>query len=197
LEQLRPDVAEKRAAFLKTVARIDPRRLVFLDESGLNASMTRSHAWVKKGTEFIERTPTNWGVNLTLTGAIRLRGWVVQSSMFKTMNKERFVPWVKKTLLPKLRPGDVLCLDNLPAHKDPRLVPTCAERGVRVLYLPPYSPDFNPIESGWALQKQHVRKHAPRTATALRRVARRARYRITERHCRRWFENAGYRVQGR
>jgi transposase len=166
-----------------------------MDESGFNASMTRSHAWVKKGTEYVERTPTNWGTNLTLVGAMRLRGWVVQNSMFKTMNKERFVLWVKRKLLPKLRRGDVLCLDNLGAHKDERVQRACAQRGVRVLFLPPYSPDFNPIEAGWALQKQFVRKCAPRSSTALRRVARRARFRITPTHCRRWFEHAGYRVQ--
>lgn len=168
-----------------------------MDESGLNASMTRSHAWVKRGTEYVERTPTNWGTNLTLVGAMRLRGWVLQSSMFQTMNKERFVVWVKRKLLPKLRRGDVVCLDNLGAHKDVRVALACAAQGVRVLYLPPYSPDFNPIEPGWALQKQYVRKCAPRRADALRRVARRARYRITSTHCRRWFANSGYRVQPR
>jgi transposase len=170
---------------------------VFLDESGLNASMTRSHAWVKKGTEYVERTPTNWGTNLTIVGAIRLSGWVVQSSRFKTMNKERFVEWLKRTMLPKLRRGDVLVMDNLKAHKDERVVPLCAAKGVRVLYLPPYSPDFNPIESGWALQKQFVRRLAPRGPRALQRVARRARFRVTKRHCRRWFEHCGYRSQPR
>ena len=168
-----------------------------MDEAGINAQMTRSHAWVKKGTEYVERTPMNWGKNLTLVGAMRLRGWVVQNSMFESMNKERFVAWLRRKLLPRLRPKDVLCLDNLSAHKDPRVLRVCAERGVDVLYLPPYSPDFNPIESGWALQKQHVRKCAPRSSAALRRVARRARYRITPTHCRRWFEHAGYRVQPR
>jgi transposase len=166
--------------------------LVFIDESGLNASMTRSHVWAKKGTEYVERVPTNWGTNLTLLGAIRLSGWVLQSSMFKTVNAERFVEWLKRSLLPKLRRGDVLVMDNLRAHKDLRVAALCAAKGVRLLYLPPYSPDFNPIESGWALQKQYVRRHGPRGSQALKRVARRARYRVTKRHCRRWFEHAGY-----
>jgi transposase len=65
-------------------------------------------------------------------------------------------------------------------------------RGVRVIYQPPHSPDFNPIEPAWALQKQHVRKHAPRAHDALRRVARRARFRVTPRHCQQWFAHAGY-----
>jgi transposase len=169
---------------------------VFIDESGLHLAMARSHVWVKKGTEYIERSPMIWGRNnLTLLGAIRVTGWVVLSSMFQTANADRFVAWLKKKLLPKLRRGDVLVMDNLKAHHDDRVRRACRAFGVRAIYLPPYSPDLNPIEPGWALQKQHVRKHAPRHPAALRRVARRARYRVTPRHCRRWFEHAGYLVQ--
>jgi transposase len=179
---------------MRKIRRVSPHRLVFLDEAGLNLAMARSHVWVKKGTEYIERTPMNWGDNLTLLGAIRLRGWVVLSSMFKTVNAARFVDWLKRKLLPKLRKGDVLVLDNLPAHRDERVIPVCRQFGVRVIYLPPYSPDLNPIEPGWAVQKQHVRKHAPRHPGELRRIARRARYRVTPRHCRRWFKHSGYSV---
>jgi hypothetical protein len=85
----------------------------------------------------------NWGTNLTLLGAIRLSGWVVLSTMFKTANRARFVAWFKAKLLPRLAPGDVVVMDNLPAHHDPRIAPACRARGVRVVYLPPYSPDLN------------------------------------------------------
>lgn len=157
--------------------------------------MTRSHAWVKKGCEFIERTPMDWGKNLTLLGAMRITGWVVLTTMFETVNKERFVKWLCERLLPRLKKGDVLVMDNLRAHLDDRVVPLCEAFGVRVIYLPPYSHDFNPIEAGWALQKQHVRQFAPRDRASLRRVARRARFRVTPRHCRQWFSHAGYLVQ--
>jgi transposase len=170
-------------------------RLVFLDESGLNCSMTRSHAWVKRGVEYVERVPMNWGKNLTLIGAIKASGWVLLTTMFETANTDRFLRWLRRTLLPKLRRGDVLVMDNWRAHRDPRVVPLCAEFGVRVIYLPPYSPDLNPIEPGWALQKQYVRKHAPRDPHALRRIARRARYRVTRRHCQNWFAHSGYRAR--
>ena len=136
----------------------------------------------------------DWGKNLSLLGAMRLTGWVLLSTMFATTNKDRFVEWLAKKLLPKLRRGDVLVLDNLPAHHDPRVGPLCAARGVRVVYLPPYSHDFNPIEPGWALQKQQVRRFAPRDPVSLRRVARRARFRVTARHCPQWFAHAGYAV---
>lgn len=159
--------------------------------------MSRSHAWVQRGSELVDRVPMNWGKNLTLLGAIRLTGWVVLSTMFATANKDRFVAWLRTKLLPKLRPGDVLVMDNLAAHHDGRVEAACADRGVRVIYLPPYSPDFNPIESGWALQKQHVRRVAPRHPVHLRRVARRARYRVTKSHCRNWFAHCGYRARPR
>ena len=102
--------------------------------------------------------------------------------------------WLKKKLLPKLRRGDVLVMDNLRAHHDRRVEPTCAAFGVRLVYQPPHSPDMNPIEPSWALQKQFVRKHAPRSPQELRRLARRARYRVTPRHCRSWFSHAGYGI---
>ena len=160
----------------------------------MHLSMSRSHAWVKRGEEHIDRVPMNWGKNLTLLGAIRISGWVVLSTMFATANADRFVAWLRRKLLPKLRRGDVLVMDNLRAHHDARVVETCRKHGVRVLYQSPYSPDFNPIEPAWALQKQHVRRYAPRTADQLRRIARRARFRVTPRHCRNWFAHAGYAV---
>ena len=194
MEQLRPDVEAKRKYFLAEVRKIPVKKLVFIDESGLNVRMARSHAWVKKGTEYIERTPMNWGKNLTLLGAIRCSGWSLLSTMFNTTNSDRFVDWLRTRLLPSLAPDDVIVMDNLRAHHDARVQPLCMAHQIRVLYLPPYSPDLNPIESGWALQKQFVRKHAPRSPLALRRIARRARFRITERHCRNWFRHAGYAV---
>jgi transposase len=175
--------------------RLPIERLVFLDESGLNASMTRSHAWVKKGEEFVERTPMNWGKNLTLLGAMRLTGWILLSTMFASTNKDRFVAWLVTKLLPRLSRGDILLMDNLKAHKDPRVKYWCRRRGVRLIYLPPYSHDFNPIESCWAIQKRHVRKVAPRNPRDLVTVARRARRRVTPHHCRQFFAHAGYSAQ--
>lgn len=175
--------------------RIPSEKLVFLDESAMHLAMSRSHAWVQRGDEFVDRLPVNWGkYNLTLLGAIRLSGWVVLNSIYGSANKERFVHWFRSKLIPELKRGDVVVMDNLSAHHDARVAAACSRAGVRLLYLPPYSPDFNPIESGWALQKQHVRRHAPRDPVALRRIARRARYRVTRRHCRGWFAHAGYRV---
>lgn len=191
---MRPDVVQARAAFLRKIRRVPVDRLVFLDESGMSITMSRSHAWVKRGEEYIDRVPMNRGKNLTLLGAIRYAGWVTLNSIFNTANADRFVAWLTKKLLPKLRRNDVLVMDNLNAHHDARVVPACAARGVRVIYQPPHSPDFNPIEPGWALQKQYVRRIAPRRHADLRRIALRARYRVTPYHCRQWFAHAGYRA---
>ncbi len=140
----RPDVQTRRRAFLSAVRRIPIDRLVFLDESGVHVAMHRTHTWVKRGTEYIERVPMNWGRTLTLLGAMRHTGWVVLTTMFATANADRFVAWLTRHLLPKLRRGDVLVMDNLPAHRDRRVAPVCRRQGVRLLYLPPYSPRSEP-----------------------------------------------------
>src|SRR5207237_3649739 len=149
-----------------------------------NLAMGRWHAWVKRGEEYVESRPMNWGDNLTLVGAIRRRGWVVLSTKWRAMNKVAFIEWVQRRLAPRLRRGDIVVLDNLPAHKAPEVEFFIRQRGATVKRLPPYSHDFNPIEPAWSLVKRRIRDGAPRTAPALRRVARAARYAVTRYHCR-------------
>ena len=172
--------------------RIDPSRLVFLDESGANTSMARSHVWVRRGEEFIEPRPANWGLNLTMIGAMRIDGWLTMSTFFKTANRERFVAWIRSSLVPKLRFGDVVIMDNAQAHHDPRVRSIIESHGATVQYLPPYSPDLNPIEPGWALTKKHIKKVAPRTASALRKAAHAGRRQVRPAHCVGWFHRSGY-----
>lgn len=174
------------------VRRQDPRRLVFLDEAGANLAMGRSHAWVKRGEEYVEPRPMNWGDNLTLVGAIRRCGWVVLSTKWHAMNKVSFIEWVRRRLAPRLRRGDIVVLDNLPAHKAPEVEFFIQQRGATIKRLPPYSHDFNPIEPAWSLVKRRIRDGAPRTGPALRRVARAARHAVTPYHCRQYFAHAGY-----
>ena len=121
LEILRPDVVAKRAAFLDAVSRIPVDRLVFIDDSGMNTTMGRSHAWVKKGEEYIDFKPMNRGKGLTLLGAIRRAGWVLLSTMWLTVNADRFVAWLRGKLLRELDDGDALIMDNLAPHHDVRV----------------------------------------------------------------------------
>lgn len=173
--------------------RVDPRRLVFIDESGANTKMGRSHAWAIKGQERIEPRPINWGTNLTMIGAIRMTGPVLLRTMFATANGDRFVDWIR-TLVRRLHPGDIVVMDNARAHHDPRVHLLIEGMRANLVYLPPYSPDFNPIEPAWANAKRLIRGVAPRWPDSLRSVARRAFRRIKPIHCRRWFNHAGYRL---
>lgn len=153
--------------------------------------MGRSHAWLPRGTELIEPRPMNWGTNLTMVGAMRLDGWVTMSTAWHARNSERFTAWVRRRLVPRLRPGDIVVLDNLGAHKARTARDLIEAAGATVRFLPPYSYDFNPIESGWALIKKRLRAIAPRTAPTLRAAAQRARRVVRPQHCRSWFAHAG------
>jgi transposase len=174
------------------VRTIDPARLVFLDEAGANLAMGRSHAWVQRGQEYVEARPMNWGDNLTLIGAIRREGWVTLSTKWRAVTTVIFLEWVRRRLVPRLRRRDIVLLDNLKAHKAPEVRRLVESRGATLRYLPPYSHDFNPIEPAWGLVKRDIRTHAPRTAVALRRVARNARHVVRAPHCHQWFAHAGY-----
>lgn len=189
----RPDVHAKRARFRRWMRRIDPARLVVLDEAGANLAMGRSHAWVQRGHEFVEPRPMNWGTNLTLLGAIRPTGWVTLSTKWRAVTADVFAEWVRRRLAPRLRPGDIVLLDNLKAHQAPAVRLLITARGATLRFLPPYSPDFSPIEPAWSLVKREIRAHAPRTGAALRRIAQRARHVVKPSHCRRWFAHSGYR----
>lgn len=179
-------------AFLKRIRRIDPARFVFLDEAGANVAMGRSHVWVERGETYVEPRPMNWGHNLTMIGAVRLTGWVTLATQWGAANTATFVTWVRDRLVPHLQPGDVVVMDNLRAHHAPAVRTLIEASGASVLYLPPYSYDFNPIEPAWALVKKYIRSFAPRTADALRRVARAARHAVAAVHCERFFAHAGY-----
>lgn len=167
---------------------------MFLDESGANLAMGRSHAWVPRGTVLIEPRPMNWGDNLTLVGAMRVDGWLTLATGWGAMNTPRFVTWVRRHLVKYLRRGDVVVLDNLNAHKAPEVRRLVEGAGASLRFLPPYSHDFNPIEAGWALIKKRIRTVAPRTGVALRTTAQRARRVVQPRHCRNWFAHAGYQL---
>jgi transposase len=155
--------------------------------------MSRSHAWIRRGEVRVDPRPMNWGTNLTMIGAMRLTGWMTLTTMWGAANRHRFVDWVRRRLAPKLSPGDIVVLDNAQAHKDPRVVSAVEARGACVEFLPPYSPDLNPIEPGWAIAKKHIRAIAPRDRRTLRKTAHAARNRVRPRHCQAWFERAGYR----
>lgn len=168
---------------------------MFLDESGANLAMGRSHAWLPRGTALIEPRPMNWGENLTMVGAMRVDRWLTLATGWQAMNAARFLDWVERRLVPCLRRGDVVVLDSLGAHKTRAVRETIERAGATVHFLPPYSYDLNPIESGWALIKKRIRAVAPRTSRALRAAAQRARRVVRPDHCRHWCVHAGYQLK--
>lgn len=175
---------------------VDVRQLVFLDEAAAHTAMSRTHAWVKKGTVAIERRPCVHWNQLTMTGAVTVRGWLTFTTSWKTMNKERFTEWVRTKLAPRLTPGQIVIMDNLRAHHAAAVRELIEARGAELKFLPPYSPDLNPIESCWALIKKELRRCALRAKEALRTAARRARYRVRPAHVAAFAAHSGY-VGGR
>ena len=166
--------------------------LVFVDESGANTKMTRLRGRALGGSRLRARVPHGRYETRTLISAIRLEGacapWLFQGPM----DGEMFLAWMRQGLAPALRPGDVVILDNLATHKIQGVREALEAVGARLLYLPPYSPDFNPIEPMWSKIKQILRSHAPRTDEQLLLAAQTAFNSISLADCKGFFFSAQY-----
>lgn len=130
-----------------------------------------------------------------MIGALRASGWVALGTLWGAAKGSSFAAWVEHRLCPKLQPGDIVVMDNAQVHKGAKVRKLIEAVEAEVVFLPPYSPDMNPIESGWSMVKRHIRKHAPRAPEQLRRVARRARHLVKPRHCRGWVGHAYSRLK--
>ena len=168
------DVHENRIRFIRWAKDIAPERLIFIDESGCNLAMTPSAAWAVRGARAYDHRPMNWGGNITAVAAIREDAVVCQRSYPGAMNAVRFVEFVERTLVPQLRPGDVVVLANLRAHKDSMVADLITAAGAELVFLPPYSPDLNPIEPFWGFVKAKLKRAKERTVSALLGTLRRA-----------------------
>lgn len=191
-EQNPPDVAENRARWHERLASEPADRLVFVDESGANTKMTRlcGRAW--GGRRLLGRIPHGNYQTSTLISGVRLDGPCAPWLFEGPMNGEMFLAWVEQGLAPTLRAGEVVILDNLATHKIRGVSEAIHSRGARLLYLPPYSPDFNPIEPMWSKIKQVLRSHAPRSDEQLLLAAKAAFQSISFADCRGFFFGAGY-----
>ena len=149
------------------IGRIDLERLIFLDESGVSTQMTRLYARCAGGARIHESTPDGRWKILTILGAISTRGMIATMTIEAATDREIFLAYLDEVLCPKLRPGDVVVLDNLSSHKVQGVRERIEAAGAQLLYLPPYSPDLNPIEKAWAKLKQLLRAAKARTKEAL------------------------------
>jgi transposase len=191
-EQDRPDVQHKRACWRGRAAGIDPDRFVFLDEIGAHTSLTRLYGRAPRGARVVDAVPQGTWETTTLVSAIRRHG-VVASLVFPGATDEAaFRTYVAQVLVPVLRPGDIVVLDNLAAHRVPWVARTIRQAGAGVWYLPPYSPDYNPIEKVWAKVKAQLRKAAARTTEALWDAMADALRAVTADDCTNSFAHCGY-----
>lgn len=167
-------------------------KLVFLDETGTNIGMDRAKGWAPKGTRAKGVRPfRNWK-NYTTVGAIRLSGPVAKRTFDGAMNLKRFTHYVRADLAPRLRRDDVVVMDNLGSHYAPEALAAIEAAGAHVLFLPPYSPDWNPIEKAWFMFKNILRRIKARSPEALRRAIRRAWSKLKKSNLAPVFDHCGY-----
>ena len=166
-EQERPDVAALREAWFEAQPDLDPERLVFIDETSASTKMARMRGRAPRGERCRALVPHGHWKTTTFTGALRLSGMTAPMVLDGPMNAAAFVAYVEQVLVPTMQSGDVVVMDNLPAHKASGVRAAIEQAGAILLYLPPYSPDFNLIENAFAKLKALLRKTAARTIAEL------------------------------
>jgi transposase len=160
-------VAMKRDDFRKRLARVRPSQLIFVDESGAQTNLTRRAGRAPKGERLVDAVPNGHDQVTTMVGAIRLKGLTAGLIFEGATDTEAFATFVEQILVPQLRRGDVVVMDNLSSHKSQRIATALKSVGATLWYLPPYSPDFNPIEKMWSKIKSRIRSRAARTRLTL------------------------------
>jgi transposase len=176
------------------VADLLAERLKFIDESGSNLALTRLYGRAAPGERVAEGVPQNYGENVTMLAAISLGGVQAPMTVNGAVDGAVFLSYVRGVLSVTLRAGDVVVMDNLKAHKVAGVREAIEACGARVEYLPPYSPDMNPIEKCWSKVKTYLRKAKARTREALEAALKEALLTITEADARAWFAHCGYPV---
>jgi transposase len=169
--------------------------LVFIDESGVTTQMSRAYGRALRGQRVREAIPAGHWRTLTVLGALTCDGLLATMTIEAATDGEVFLAYVEQVLRPKLRPGQVVVMDNLAAHKVAGVRETIEAAGARLVYLPPYSPDFNPIEPCWGKIKQCLRALKARTLETLEQAITQALASITPDNALAWFQHCGYPSQ--
>src|SRR5258707_241333 len=180
----------RREQFVARIQSISPERLIFLDESGVTTSMTRLYARGTGGRRIHEATPGGHWKIMTILGAMSLSGMVATMTIEEPTDTDIFLAYVEHLLYPVLKAGDVVVMDNLSAHKPPAVREWIEKAGAEVLYLPPYSPDLNPIEKAWAKLKQLLREVKARSKQTLDQAITELLPSITPDNAKAWFRLA-------
>jgi transposase len=176
---------------------VDAERLVFVDEIGTNVSLSPLYAWSRKGERAFGSAPRNWGKNVTLLASITgEEGLGPCLAVEGATTREIFETYLEHVLAPTLGPGQMVVMDNLSAHKGGRVKEIVEGRGCELVYLPPYSPDFNPIEQAFSKVKGLLRRAEARTREALIEAMGLALKAVSARDARGYFWHCGYRSMG-
>ncbi|MER8887809.1 IS630 family transposase [Mesorhizobium sp. M0816] len=192
LEQDRPDILKRRRAWFDGQLDLDPAKLVFIDETGLSTKMARLRGRAPRGERCRAGVPHGHWKTTTFTGALRLTGMTAPFVYDGAMNGNVFLAYVEQVLVPTLSQGDVVIMDNLPAHKAAGVREAIETTGARLMFLPPYSPDFNPIENAFSKLKALMRAKAERTIKALWDAVGAVLDLFTPAECANYFKAAGY-----
>jgi transposase len=183
---------KRRQAWFDGQPDLDPERLVFIDETWASTNMARHHGRCRRGERLRIGVPHGHWKTTTFVAGLRTTGIAAPFVLDGPINRIAFETYVEKVLVPELEPGDIVIMDNLSSHKGPKVRELIEAAGATLRFLPPYSPDFNPIENAFAKLKAHLRKAAERTVDGLWNAIGRIIDLFTPDECRNYFAAAGY-----
>ncbi|MDP1542133.1 MAG: IS630 family transposase, partial [Polycyclovorans sp.] len=170
----------------------DPALLVFIDETSTNTAMVRLRGRAPRGERLVDYAPHGVWKTITFVGGLRQRGMTAPFVIEGAMNGSMFLAYVQQCLVPTLKRGEIVLMDNLPVHKVTGVAEAIEAAGATLIYLPKYSPDLNPIELAFSKLKAHLRKAAERTIPRLLRRIGRVVTDFSAQECRNFFRHAGY-----
>jgi transposase len=188
-------VQQARAADQEEITALDSARFKCIDESGVNRAMTRLYGRAPRGERVVGTVPQNYGAKVTMLAALGSQGVEAVMTIDGATDAEGFRVYGEQVLRPTLRPGDMVIMDNLRAHKAVGIREAIEQAGAQVLYLPPYSPDLSPIEPCWSKLKTAMRTAKARTREALEHAIAQALATITVADAHSWFHHCGYALQ--
>jgi transposase len=191
-EQDRPDVARRRVRWKTHQGKLDPTRLVFIDETWAKTNMTRRQGRCARGRRLAAKVPHGRWRTLTFLAAVRVNRIDAPCVIDGPINGRSFLAYIEQVLIPTLKPGDVVIMDNLGSHKGKAVRQAIRAAGAKLLFLPPYSPDLNPIEQVFAKLKTLLRKAAERTIEATWQRIGELLDQFTASECANYLANAGY-----
>jgi transposase len=183
-----------RRRYRKQIASYPVKRLKFIDESGLNIAMTRRYGRAMRGQRVHDAVPKNFGRNVSILGSLSWYGMEAVMTVEGAVDAAVFRAYVGQVLVPTLRSGDVVVMDNLSVHKVQDIDAMITRAGAQLIYLPPYSPDWSPIEPCWSKIKTRLRGMKARTREALDQALTKVIGKISNSDARGWFAHCGYSI---